>query len=87
MIQARVRADPQIATREERQHFWTSLMYDEGVEASQRNRASELLGKSQGDFIEQVEVREDVHYHISWDSDEEPASPASPQATSRLRRR
>lgn len=51
-----------IADREERQAFWTSIMRGEPTrdgEAPQikdRIKAAELLGKSQGDFIERREL-------------------------------
>jgi phage terminase small subunit len=45
-----------IATREERQAFWTETMCNPKLELAQRLRASELLGKSNADFIERVEV-------------------------------
>src|SRR5690349_5940748 len=38
-----------IASREERQTFWTSLMRDTELGLYDRVRASELLGKSQAD--------------------------------------
>ena len=41
-----------IATREERQTFWTAIMRDDEVDLRDRLRASELLGKSEGDFLE-----------------------------------
>lgn len=44
-----------IASREQRQTFWTEVMRDDGVEMRDRLRASELLGKSQGDFIARLE--------------------------------
>lgn len=46
-----------IATREERQKFWTMIMYDEELSIKDRLRASELLGKSFGDFIDRVEAK------------------------------
>jgi phage terminase small subunit len=45
-----------IATAIDRQEFWTSLMYDTEIEAKDRIKASELLAKSQGDFIKRVEL-------------------------------
>lgn len=45
-----------IATRVERQAFWTKVMLDSGEEMSARLKASELLGKSEADFTERVEV-------------------------------
>ena len=49
---------PAIATREERQQWWTKLMRGGVPEATiqERIKASELLGKSQGDFTERVEI-------------------------------
>ena len=52
-IQNRVRPieDRAIASREERQRFWTRVMIDDHVEMKHRLKASELLGRSQADFI------------------------------------
>ena len=43
-----------IATREERQRFWTNVVRDESADMRDRLRASELLGRSEGDFLERV---------------------------------
>lgn len=51
-IAARIRKDPTVATREQRQVFWTQFMQDETKPDAVRLRGSELLGKSQGDFVE-----------------------------------
>jgi phage terminase small subunit len=48
-----------IATREERQEFWTVTMNDERLPMKDRLRASDLLGRSQGDFLDRVEVAGD----------------------------
>lgn len=45
-----------IATREERQRFWTTLMRDEDRKEADRLKASELLAKSEGDFLERREI-------------------------------
>ena len=47
-----------IATREQRQIFWTKVMRGkvEGVATRDRLRASELLGKAEGDFLDRTEV-------------------------------
>ena len=45
-----------IASREERQRLWTEIMNDPEMKASDRLRASELLGRSEGDFIERQAV-------------------------------
>jgi len=39
-----------IATRQERQEFWTENMRDEDLPMSERRKFSELLGKSELDF-------------------------------------
>lgn len=44
-----------IATREERQSFWTTVMRDNGQMMKDRLKASELLGKCQADFIDRVD--------------------------------
>lgn len=41
-----------IASREERQAFWTSVLDDPNAAMNDRLRASELLGKSEADFVE-----------------------------------
>ena len=48
----RERTDSMIATREERQSFWTAILRDPETELRDRLRASELLGRSEGDFLE-----------------------------------
>lgn len=45
-----------IATREQRQQFWTAVMTDTEQDMKHRLRASELLGKSFGDFTEKTEI-------------------------------
>lgn len=37
--------------------FWTKIMYDEDLKTSDRIKASELLAKVQGAFIEKQEVK------------------------------
>jgi len=58
-IEARVKSDPAVATREDRQRFWTEVMNGKQggkrVRMADRLKASELLGKSQADFIERHE--------------------------------
>ena len=46
-----------IATREQRQQFWTEVYGNDRVNMSDRLRASELLGKSEADFVEVVEQK------------------------------
>lgn len=55
-----------IATRYERQSFWSTVLRNGAEETKDRLKASELLGRSQADFIERVEgniriVVEHVH--------------------------
>jgi phage terminase small subunit len=45
-----------IATRKERQALWTKTMLDPSVSTKDRLKASELLGKSQIDFVEKLDV-------------------------------
>ncbi len=43
---------PIIASREERQNFWTDVMKNNEEDMGSRLKASELLGRSQADFID-----------------------------------
>ncbi len=43
-----------IADRQERQQFWTEVMQDKTVEMKDRLKASELLGKSEADFADNI---------------------------------
>ena len=45
-----------IATREQRQEFWTAVMNDCDTAMKDRLKASELLGKSEGDFTDKVQA-------------------------------
>lgn len=61
-----VRAAPTIATREERQQFWTDVMYGKhskmvdgqavGADWKDRLKAAELLGRSEADFVDKSKV-------------------------------
>lgn len=46
-----------VANREERQAFWTAILRDESRPMSERLRASELLARSEADFITRVESK------------------------------
>lgn len=46
---------PLIATRQDRQRFWTDAMQDGTHDMSVRLKASELLGRSEADFKDRVE--------------------------------
>jgi len=43
-----------IADRQERQKFWTQMMRDTSEDAKDRLKASDLLGKSEADFTENL---------------------------------
>lgn len=45
-----------IASRSERQEFWTSVIRDQDVSMQNRLKATQLLGKSQADFIDRKEI-------------------------------
>ena len=51
-----------IANRQERQAFWSEIMDNEELDMMVRLRASELLGKSEADFKERLEVEGDVKH-------------------------
>ena len=51
-IEERGKSDELTWSREQRQAFWTRIASDERVEIRDRLKASELLARSQGDFIE-----------------------------------
>jgi hypothetical protein len=44
-------------TRQQRQQFWSKVAGDESQEMKDRLRASELLGKSEADFTENLSHR------------------------------
>ena len=45
-----------IMTREQRQEFWTQVARSKDQDMKDRLKASELLGRSQGDFISRTEI-------------------------------
>jgi len=49
-----------VASRVKRQEFWTDVMHNEEANMANRLKASELLGKSEGDFIERHVIEEDT---------------------------
>lgn len=51
---------PHIASRRDRQRFWTEVMNDTGQEMKSRLKASELLGKSEADFTEKIQATGDI---------------------------
>ena len=56
-----------IASRQRRQEFWTDTMENADAEMKDRLRACELLGKSEGDFLDRVEAKHDGELRITWD--------------------
>lgn len=55
-IRKRQAGDKLVASRQARQQFWTETMLNPDADMAHRLKASELLGKSQADFIERREV-------------------------------
>jgi len=53
-----------IADRQARQAMWTKVMYDENQSMKDRLKASELLGKSQADFVQRIE--QDTEVTVRW---------------------
>lgn len=47
---------PFIATRQDRQKFWTNVMNNPVEDMKNRLKASELLGKSEADFTEKIQA-------------------------------
>ncbi len=45
-----------VANREERQAFWTAILRDDGRPMDERLRASELLARSEADFLTRVQA-------------------------------
>jgi phage terminase small subunit len=43
-----------IADRQERQSFWTSVLRDSEEDMKNRLKAAELLGRSEGDFLDRI---------------------------------
>jgi hypothetical protein len=54
--QQREAAKTAIATRQQRQAFWTRIQNDEALRPLERLKASELLARSHGDFIDKHEI-------------------------------
>ena len=79
-IDARQETDPKVATRAERQEFWTWVMHDPAVPWKDRLRASELLGRSCADFLDRLKVEHSLEDLIaqSW---QRPAEAQSTETT------
>ena len=55
LIAARVKASPDVMQREELQAFWTKVAKNPAEPTTTRLKASELLGKSHGAFIDKLQ--------------------------------
>lgn len=51
-----LRNNPHIMSRQERQEFWSSIAKDLSKDIKDRLKASELLGRSECDFVEKREI-------------------------------
>lgn len=67
------RLNPFIATRQERQNFWTKIMQDEEAEMKDRLKASELLGKSEADFIDRKQYEGGVEVNMIVNTPSKPS--------------
>ncbi|MBF0260067.1 MAG: terminase small subunit [Desulfamplus sp.] len=47
---------PEVMNRIQRQVFWSDIIRDESLSIRDRLRASELLGRSEGDFLERMDL-------------------------------
>ena len=57
---------PLIATREQRQKFWSEVMLDPEQEMQHRLKAAELLGKSECDFSERLQIDGSVEVTVGF---------------------
>lgn len=69
-----IEASPVIASRQERQAMWTAMMRDPELDPKHRLKASELLGKSEADFTENLNVRIGLEEKLKAMSDDELSS-------------
>jgi phage terminase small subunit len=57
---------PQVFSRIERQIYWSDIMRDTEQDMKNRLKASELLARSEGDFLDRVEHTGDIELCIRW---------------------
>lgn len=57
---------PLIMDRIARQKLWSELAQDNDLKPLERLKASELLGKSEGDFLDRVENSGEITLNIKW---------------------
>ena len=67
-LQAEAEAD-RIAEISEVKAFWTSTMRDDGERIENRLRASELLARSAGEFLQKVEVSAEIEAEVEEQND------------------
>ena len=60
------RAKPLIASREERQQFWTDGMRDTNADRKDRQKDSELLGRSEADFTDKQRYVDEDDKDLKW---------------------
>lgn len=60
-----------IATRHERQEFWTSVMRNEDNNMGDRLKAAETLGRSESDFVDRVKLEIGLGEQLKNLSDED----------------
>lgn len=60
-----------IADMSEVKEFWTTTMRDEDEELKERLRASELIAKTNGAFIDKVEHSGGLDISVAWGDDED----------------
>ena len=66
--QSKVQQSATIADAQERKAFWTTVMRGEESELKDRLKASELLGKAGGDFIERREQVGDTTVRVIYEN-------------------
>lgn len=52
---------PMVMSRQQRQELWSEIARDKKEDTAQRLKASELLGKSEADFVDRLKHEGDVH--------------------------
>lgn len=62
-----------IATMKEVKEFWTRLMRSPATEHKDALKASELIARTNGAFIDKVEHSGSLDINIAWGNDEDPS--------------
>lgn len=55
-----------IATMQEVREFWTTVIRDEDTDMKDRIKVSELIGKSNGEFLDRVEQSGGIDIRVDW---------------------